>query len=140
VVLTGHAHSGPHEELDARLPGHTIDMSKCDSPGHGHSGRNNGAPNSPKIVIYKASRDNAEGHDDAACAELGTAANGLRVLDCFSQQPTLTACDISEMLDISEDDVTQHALRLAGLGYLESDASSGTNAWTLCPKQSGTSR
>lgn len=116
-------------------------MSAYESPGHGHDGRNHGARHGAKFVIYRAGRDTLPEHDDAPCAELWTAAKGLRVLDCFSgEQPTLTACDISEMLDLSEEDVTQHAARLAGLGYLESDSSSATSAWTLISETPETSQ
>jgi DNA-binding IclR family transcriptional regulator len=63
---------------------------------------------------------------------------GLHVLCCFStERLTLTADEISELLDLPEKDVTRHAARLAGLGYLDLEAgpSSGASAWTLMPDE-----
>lgn len=39
--------------------------------------------------------------------------------------------EISEMRDLSEQDVTRHAARLVRLGYVEAESSGNASAWTL---------
>jgi hypothetical protein len=64
--------------------------------------------------------------------ELRDAAIGLRIFDCFSLQgPTLTAQQVSEMLDEPQDIVTRHAERLTRIGYLRADSCSEPGAWTV---------
>ncbi len=64
--------------------------------------------------------------------ELREAALGLRVFDCFSLQGvTLTAQQVSEMLDEPQDVVAHHVERLARIGYLRADSCSELDAWTI---------
>lgn len=73
-------------------------------------------------------------HGDQSGDELLQVAIGLRILGCFcAERPTLTAKEISELLDLPEKDVARLAVRLASFCYLEADMSSGVGAWTLMP-------
>jgi hypothetical protein len=85
-----------------------------------------------EYIVYRASKRGEPAHYDAQRQECRQIPSGLRVLDCFSPAlPTLTADEISDLIDLPEHEVTQHAARLADLGYLRAVLSNGEGAWTL---------
>ncbi|HEY5194695.1 MAG TPA: hypothetical protein VIJ39_12610 [Solirubrobacteraceae bacterium] len=64
--------------------------------------------------------------------EFKDAAIGLRVFDCFSSRgPTLTAQQVSEVLEESQDVVTRHAEHLARIDYLRADPWGEPDVWTV---------
>jgi hypothetical protein len=85
-----------------------------------------------EYIVYRASERGEPAHYDAPRQECRQIPSGLRVLDCFSPAlPTLTADEISDLLDLPEHEVTQHAARLVDLGYLRAVPLRGEGAWTL---------
>lgn len=85
----------------------------------------------PAIRVRRADRLERSCSPDRAGSQ---AILGLRVISCFSnQRPTLTADDISALLDLPIEEVSRIASRLTNLGYLRRDASSIGTAWTLMP-------